>query len=153
MTKIIIAYELLEQGVPKTRIAERLNVSRITVIRWAQAIEQYGSLGDYLEHYQRAKKGPTSQAQTGCYSQTSHLGFARKTLSLLRSEDPVLLAKRVWHASERYNYLQGALREISIALEVAEKQAAWFGSCGPGRPSSAPDGHSSLRAGFCLYRY
>jgi hypothetical protein len=28
------------------------------VIRWAQAIEQYGSLGAYLEHYQQAKKGP-----------------------------------------------------------------------------------------------
>jgi transposase len=57
MTKMIIAYELLEEGMPKTCIAERLNVSRRTVIRWAQAIEQSGSLETYLEYYQRAKQG------------------------------------------------------------------------------------------------
>jgi transposase len=44
MTKIILAYELLEQGISKAYIAERLNVSRRTVIRWAQAIEQHGGL-------------------------------------------------------------------------------------------------------------
>jgi len=48
MTKIIIACELLGQGMPKIRIAERLHVSRRTVIRWAQAIEQSGSLETYL---------------------------------------------------------------------------------------------------------
>jgi transposase len=57
MTKIIIAHELLEQGISKRRIAHRLKVSRRTVIRWAQAIEQYGSVETYLEHYQQAKKG------------------------------------------------------------------------------------------------
>lgn len=57
MTKIIIASELLEQGVSKTRIGERLNVTRRTVIRWAQAIEQHGNLEAYLEYYQQAKKG------------------------------------------------------------------------------------------------
>jgi transposase len=49
MTKIILAHELLEQGISKTRIAERLQVSRRTVIRWAQAIEQYGDLETYNE--------------------------------------------------------------------------------------------------------
>lgn len=58
MTKIVLAHELLEQGISKVRVAERLQVSRRTVIRWAQAIEQHGSLEAYLEHYQKAKKGP-----------------------------------------------------------------------------------------------
>ena len=43
MTKIIPAYELLEQVISKAQVAERLDVSRRTVIRWAQAIEQSGS--------------------------------------------------------------------------------------------------------------
>jgi transposase len=55
MTKIVLAYELLEQGISKASIAERLKVSRRTVIRWAQAIEQYGSLDAYLDHYQQAR--------------------------------------------------------------------------------------------------
>ncbi|MCI0554492.1 MAG: hypothetical protein L0287_26385, partial [Anaerolineae bacterium] len=57
MTKMILAYELLEQGIAKTCIAERLKVSRRTVIGWAQAIEQAGSLETYLEYYQQAKHG------------------------------------------------------------------------------------------------
>jgi transposase len=52
MTKIILAHGLLEQGITKTRIAERLQVSRRTVICWAQAIEQHGDLETYLEYYQ-----------------------------------------------------------------------------------------------------
>ena len=48
MTKIVLAHELLEQGISKTRIAERLKVSRRTVIRWAQAVEQHGDLGTYF---------------------------------------------------------------------------------------------------------
>ena len=57
MTKIVLAYELLEQGISKASIAERLKVSRRTVIRWAQAIEQHGSLEAYLDHYHQAKQG------------------------------------------------------------------------------------------------
>ena len=57
MTKIVLAHELLEQGISKVRIAERPQVSRRTVIRWAQAIEQHSSVEAYLEYYQQAKKG------------------------------------------------------------------------------------------------
>lgn len=57
MTKIILAHELLEVGDSKSHIAQHLDVPRRTVIRWSQAIEQHGSLGTFLEYYQRAKKG------------------------------------------------------------------------------------------------
>lgn len=36
MTKITIAWELLEQGIPKSHIAKHLSVSRQTIIRWSQ---------------------------------------------------------------------------------------------------------------------
>ena len=42
----------------------------------------------------------------------------------------ILFRKRIWHAGERYNNLQDALGEISIALKVAEKQAPQPCSCG-----------------------
>lgn len=58
MTKIILAYELLEENLPKSHIAKHLGVSRRTVIRWSQAIEAHGSLEQFLESYQQAKKGP-----------------------------------------------------------------------------------------------
>lgn len=84
MTKLILAYELLEQGIAKTCIAEHLKVSRRTVIRWAQAIEQAGSLETYLEHYQQAKKG---------------LRHKRKRDTLLK--------RRIWALREKYHQCCG----------------------------------------------
>jgi len=57
MTKIILAYELLGEGVSKSYIAKRLGVSRRTIIRWSKAIEEHGSLDAFLAYYQQAKKG------------------------------------------------------------------------------------------------
>ena len=57
MTKITIAWELLEQGIPKSHIAKHLGVSRRTIIHWSQAIQAHGDLQSFLHHYQKAKKG------------------------------------------------------------------------------------------------
>jgi len=84
MTKIILAHELLEQGISKTRIAQRLNVSRRTVIRWAQAIEQHGGLEAFLEHYQQAKKG-----------------------SRRKRKSDAILKRRVWALREKYHQCCG----------------------------------------------
>ena len=64
MTKTILAYELLEQGMSKTHIAQRLNVSRRTVISWSQAIEEHGELDAFLEYYHQAKKGARRKRKT-----------------------------------------------------------------------------------------
>jgi len=40
-TKIILAYELLKEGFSKSHIAKHLGVSRRTIIRWSQAIEEH----------------------------------------------------------------------------------------------------------------
>lgn len=78
MTKIILAYELLAQGMSKTHVAERLEVSRRTVIRWAQAIEQCGSLDSYLEQYQRAKQGPRRKRKCDAVLQRRIWGLREK---------------------------------------------------------------------------
>ena len=57
-TKITLAWELLEQGLPKGHIAKHLGLSRRTVIRWSQAFKQYGNLAVFLDHYHQAKRGP-----------------------------------------------------------------------------------------------
>jgi transposase len=56
MTRIILAHELLEAGVSKSHIVQRLGVSRRTINRWSQAIEKCGSLSAFLVYYQQAKK-------------------------------------------------------------------------------------------------
>ena len=54
MTRIAIAWELLEQGIPKRHIAKHLGVSYRTTIN---AIQKHGDLHCFLDHYQNAKKG------------------------------------------------------------------------------------------------
>jgi len=58
MTKITIAWELLDQGIPKSHIAKHLDVSRRTIIRWSQAIQDHGDLQTFLNYSHQAKKGP-----------------------------------------------------------------------------------------------
>lgn len=84
MTKIILAHELLEQGISQTCVAERLGIARRTVIRWAQAIEASGNLEAFLERYQQAKSGPRKK---------------RKRNALLK--------QRIWALREKYRQCCG----------------------------------------------
>lgn len=84
MTKISIACELLEQGIPKNHIAKHLGVSRRTIIRWSQAIKEYGSLDTFLEYYHQAKKGSRQK---------------RKTDAILK--------RRIWGIREKYHHCCG----------------------------------------------
>lgn len=56
LTKIILAWELFEDGVPQVHIASKLDVNRDTVRLWVKATKQFGLL-EYLEDYTNAKKG------------------------------------------------------------------------------------------------
>lgn len=62
LTLIVLAWELYQEGVPKSRIAVRLHKSRETVHLWLKGIEAVGLLA-FLERYQQAKKGPRTVRQ------------------------------------------------------------------------------------------
>jgi transposase InsO family protein len=55
-TLIILCWELYEQGMPKSRIAERLEKHRETVHLWITGIKELGLLG-FMDKYKLAKKG------------------------------------------------------------------------------------------------
>jgi len=61
-TLITLCWELYEQGIPKSHIAERLNKHRETIHIWIQGIEQYGLL-HFLDRYEQAKKGERKRRQ------------------------------------------------------------------------------------------
>jgi transposase InsO family protein len=84
MTKIILAHELLEEGISKSHIAKHLGVSRRTILRWAQAIEEHGSLDAFLERYHQSKKGVRQK---------------RKTDAVLK--------RRIWDLREKYHQCCG----------------------------------------------
>jgi len=53
---IVLAWELFEQGVPKSRIANDLGKTRETIHLWITGIQTHG-LMRYLDRYEQAKKG------------------------------------------------------------------------------------------------
>jgi transposase InsO family protein len=55
-TLITLCGELYEQGLPKSRIAEKLRKNRETIHIWIKGIERYGLIG-FIERYRQAKKG------------------------------------------------------------------------------------------------
>ncbi|MBU1000410.1 hypothetical protein KKE78_03400 [Patescibacteria group bacterium] len=60
LTKITMAWELYESGIPKAHIADRLKVNRETIHLWIKNIQKYGLL-EFLERYSNAKKGEGSK--------------------------------------------------------------------------------------------
>lgn len=76
-SKIILAWELSEEGVPQTHIAQRLDVHRETVGLWFKGIRHQGLEG-FLTSYEQAKKGPRKKQKV----------------------DPIL-KRRVWAVRER----------------------------------------------------
>lgn len=62
ITKITLAWELFEAGIPKSHIASRLGLQRETVHLWIKGILEYG-LVEFLDRYSKAKKGPRIKRQ------------------------------------------------------------------------------------------
>lgn len=77
LTKITLAWELFEQGIPKSHIAKQLLVNRETIHLWIKGIKEMGLLG-FLDKYLNAKKGQRAKRQI----------------------DPIL-KRRVWNIRER----------------------------------------------------
>jgi len=62
LTVVTLAWELHEQGLSNTHIAQRLGKHRETIGRWLQGVTQHGLAG-FLERYEQAKKGPRHRRQ------------------------------------------------------------------------------------------
>ncbi len=62
LTLITLAWELHQQGVPKSRIAAQLGRQRETIHLWLKGIAAEGLL-PFLERYRNAKKGPRPKRQ------------------------------------------------------------------------------------------
>lgn len=62
ITKITLAWELFEAGVPKTHLASRIGIGRETVHIWIKGILEHG-LVEFLDIYSKAKKGPRIKRQ------------------------------------------------------------------------------------------
>lgn len=91
-SKIALAWDLIQHNVAKGDIASHVGVSRRTIIRWHQGVQEYESLEKFLDYYLSAKKG------------------SRKK----RIVDPIL-KRRIWGLREKHNDCCG--QKIQYFLE------------------------------------
>lgn len=98
-TKIITAWELHQQNIPKLHIAKHLNKNRETIRIWIAGILKHG-LDEYLRIYSNAKKGKRSKRQL----------------------DPIL-KRRIWDIRERENDCCGEKIQYFLRKEYSLKIA------------------------------
>jgi len=118
MTKIILAHELLEEGISKVQIAKRLSVSRRTIIRWSQAIEAYGSLDAFLEYYQQAKKGMRQKRKTDA--------ILKRRIWALREKHRQCCGQKIQYFLEKEYGLQVSVTTIyQVLSEKYQLRSKW----------------------------
>ena len=145
MTKIILAYELLEEGIPKSHIAKHLGVSRRTIIRWAKAINHHKSLDAFLEHYSQAKKGERKNRKKDAILKRRIWGLREKHYQccgqkiqyfLKKDYDQEVSVTTIYEIlSEKYelrskwkkNKPRGSVPTASAAREVIQMDTVLFG--------------------------
>ena len=145
MTKIILAYDLLQEGVPKSHIAQHLGVSRRTIIRWSKAIEEQGSLDTFLESYSQAKKGSRKKRKKDAIlkrrvwvlREKHHQCCGQKIQYFLKKEYDqdvsvttiydILLEKYELRSKWQKNKPRGAVPTASAAREVIQMDTVLFG--------------------------
>ncbi len=87
-TLIILCWELYEQGVPKSHIAQRLSKRRETIHIWIKGIQENGLL-NFLDKYEQAKKGKRKKRQVDPIVKRVGLGDKGAGIPLLRAGGPV----------------------------------------------------------------
>jgi transposase len=92
---ITLAWELYEHGMPKSRIAAKLEKHRETIHLWVKGVQQYGLL-PFLDRYEQAKKGERQS----------------------RRIDPIV-KRRVWDIREREMECCGQKIQYFLELEYA----------------------------------
>lgn len=102
LTKIILAWELSGEGIPKIHIADRLSTHRETVHIWVKNISRHpeGLIG-YLEDYKNAKKGERAKRKVN--------GLTKARVWNLRDENRDCCGQKI------REYLQG---QYGVTLSV-----------------------------------
>jgi transposase InsO family protein len=145
LTKIIIAWELFEQDIPKSHIASKLGLNRETVHIWINEILKVG-LTQFLEDYINAKKGERAKRKTD--------GLLKARIYKLREENRDCCGQKIKEflegdygvsvstttiykvLGERYqlrskwkhNQMRGSVPEASKPREVIQMDTVDFGA-------------------------
>lgn len=119
ITKISLAWELFENGIPKSHISDRLEVHRETVHLWTLGIKSHPSgLMGFLEDYRNAKKGERVKRKVD--------GLLKARIWRLREENRGCCGQKIAKYLKRdYNVSLGVKAIYKILGEKYKLRSKW----------------------------
>jgi IS30 family transposase len=144
LTRITLAWELHEEGVNNSKIAQRLGKHRETIGLWIKGIEAQG-LPEFLESYEQAKKGPRKRRQVDPIvkrlvwrlREREHDCCGQKIAYFLREEQGIKLSvtkiyqilaeKYVIRSKWKKNVKRGPAPKAMTPREVVQMDSVLFG--------------------------
>lgn len=118
-TKIILAWELFGQEMPKGHIANKLSIHRETVREWIRGIENnpLGLLG-FLEQYEMAKKGERTKRKVD--------GLLKTRIYALREENNDCCGQKIqYYLKQQYGVSLGIKAIYAILKEKYKLRSKW----------------------------
>lgn len=118
ITKITLAWELFEQGVPQLHIADRLDVDRVTIYRWITGIKKAGDLELFLDQYINAKKGEREKRKVD--------GLLKNRIWRLRRDNKDCCGQKIrYFLNEEYGIDLGVKSIYKILGEKYKLRSKW----------------------------
>jgi len=87
ITKITLAFELEEQGIPRVYIADKVGIGRATLYRWLDRIEKAGDFELFIDQYLNAKKGERKKRKVD--------GLLKKRIYRIREENKECCGQKI----------------------------------------------------------
>lgn len=117
--KIVLAWELFEQHVPKGHIADQLDVHRETVRIWIRGIEEHaGGLLGFLESYEHAKKGERTKRKVD--------GLLKSRIYRLREENRQCCGQKIQeYLSDEFGTSVSVPTIYTILAEKYKLKSKW----------------------------
>ncbi len=130
-TKIILAWELFEQHVPKAHIAKQLEINRDTIYEWLRRIEDHPKgLPGFLEDYENAKKGERAKRKVD--------GLLKARIYRLREENRQCCGQKIQeYLFDDYGIYLSVPSIYSILSEKYKLRSKWKKNQKRGTPIKA----------------
>ena len=125
ISKIILAWDLLQQEVPKGRIADYLGVHRRTIIRWHQGIKQAGGIENFIDYYLTAKKGSRQKRKLDVV-------LKRRIWDLREKHHDCCGQKIAYHLKRQYDLTLGVTTIYKVLSEKYTLRSKWKKNQKPG---------------------
>ncbi len=116
-TKIVLAWELFEQGLPKSHIAKQIGIHRETIGIWIKGIAQTG-LSQFLDAYELSKKGERTKRQVD--------PILKRWIWKIREEEKECCGQKIqYFLSKDYGVKPAVSKIYEILAEKYEIKSKW----------------------------